>query len=285
MKLNLSKAYDRVDGSFLFKILESFGFGKRCIVLISQLVSMASMVVLVNGSSSNFFTHSRGLRQADPISPILFIIMDECLGRYINQLTIQGSVHGLIPSSQLNACSHEQFVDDMILMGIATIKEARNQRNTLNIYIKASGQLINWEKSSILFLNTPLERQNKIAIIWGCTIASFPGLYLGLPFDSNLLNTFQEMLIDKYNKKPTGWKGSLLSQVSKVVLLKSSLQSLHIYALSLFKMPIKYVDAMERMQRNFLWTRIKIKKRLPLISWDSICKPKNQWGVGHQTNM
>lgn len=126
MKLHLSKAYERVDWSFLFKILGAFGFGKRCIQLISQLVSMTSMAILVNGSSSNFFSPSRGLGQGDSISPILFFTMVECLGRYINHLIDHGCIHGLFPSSISKASSHEQFVDDMILMGIAIVKEARS---------------------------------------------------------------------------------------------------------------------------------------------------------------
>lgn len=107
MKLDLSKAYDHVDWNFLFKILKSFGFGNRCIQLISQLVLMTSLAILVKNSSSSFFSPSRGLRQGDPISTILFIIMAECLGRYINHLNDQGSIHGLCPSSFSNASSHE----------------------------------------------------------------------------------------------------------------------------------------------------------------------------------
>ena len=76
--------------------------------------------------------------------------MAECLGRYIKHLNAQGSIHGLRPSSFSNASSHEQFVDNTILMGIAMVKEARSFKNTLNLYIKSSGQLINWEKSFYL---------------------------------------------------------------------------------------------------------------------------------------
>lgn len=171
-------------------------------------------------------------------------------------------------------------MDDTILMGLAMVKEAQSYKISLNIYIQASGQLINWEKSFIFFVNTPLERQNKISRILGCGIAALLGLYLGLPLCSKPLDSFWEILIDKHNKKLVGWKVTLLSQAGKIVLLKSCLQILSIYALSLFEMSIKDAEAMERIQRNFLWSRTENKKRLPLIDWDFFFKPKNLGGMG-----
>lgn len=279
-KLDLSKAYDRVDQSFLFKILKSFSSGNKCIQLIYQLVLTTSLTIMFNGSSSDFFTPTRRLRQVDPIPPILFIIMVECRGRYIKHLNVQGSIHSLYPSSFSNSRSHEQFMDGTILIWLTTVTEAGSYKNALNICIQASGQLINWEKSFLFFVNTPLERQNKMSRILGCGIAALPRLNLGLPLWSKLPDSFWEILIDKHNKKLVRWKGNLLSQVGKIVLLKHCLQILSIYALSLSKMLIKYVDAMERIRRNFSWSRTENKKRLSLITWESICKPKNLGGLG-----
>ena len=81
LKLDLSKAYNRVDWNFLFTVLQAFGLDAQVCKLISQLVSSPSLFVLVNGNPSPFFSPSRGLRQGDPISPVLFVIMAECLGR------------------------------------------------------------------------------------------------------------------------------------------------------------------------------------------------------------
>ena len=75
-------------------------------------------------------------------------------------------------------------MDDIALMGMAKVSKAMNFRRALDIYLKASGQCINDEKSSIFFFNTPQPIQNRIARILRFQIGSLPLLYLGVPLVS-----------------------------------------------------------------------------------------------------
>lgn len=115
-------------------------------------------------------------------------------------------------------------------------------------------------------MNVNMERQLKIKKIIGYEIGSLPDSYLGLPMGLSPPNNFWNSLIEKIHSKLEGWKGSLLNQVGKVVVLKSILQSVPLYALSLFKIPRKYALAIEKIQKTFLWTSMENKKRLPLIA-------------------
>ena len=155
-----------------------------------MLVSSTSFSVLVNGSPSSFFKASRGLRKGDPISPIIFIILAECLGRFVDDMVLKGDFLGLNPSSSTLVCSHQQFVDESIVMGEASMKNARNIKKALVDYGYAIVHIINWNKSVIYFMNVSVEIQLKIKNIIGCKIGSLPGSYLGLPLGLSPHNNF-----------------------------------------------------------------------------------------------
>ena len=106
MKVDIAKSYERVEWTFLQKILVAFGFSINVVKLILQMISTTMIVVLVNGCSSEFFKPSRGLRQRDHLSPILFTIMADYWGRYIGNLVSLGVSKGLQPSSHYLIFSH-----------------------------------------------------------------------------------------------------------------------------------------------------------------------------------
>lgn len=254
LKLDMAKAFDRVNWQFLLRIMKAFGFGDKFIQLCSQLMETSSSTVIVNGSPSSFFKISRGLRQGDPISPIPSSILAECLGRFIFKNVEDGNLKGLKPSSSNVVYSHEQFIDDFITMGEATIMEAKNMKIILNTYESAFGQKINQDKSCLFFINTPAQRQIRIGRILGCNITEFPSTYLGLPLYLKPEDSFQNKLTDRINLKLAGSKGVVLSQAGKITLLKATLQNLLVYALSLFKIPSKFAKAIEKIQKKFLWS-------------------------------
>lgn len=91
----------------------------------------------------------------------------------------------------MNVCfTHQDFLDDTIMGGEASVKEAKVMKGLLDVYIRGSGQLINWAKSSIFFINTPIERQRKIVGILGCGVGKLPTRDLGLPMGTKPPDSF-----------------------------------------------------------------------------------------------
>lgn len=117
------------------------------------LVTSSSFSILVNGSPSEIFLPSRGLKQGDPLSPFLFILMMEGLGRTIKHAKVTGKIQGLQLSENGQALTHQQFVDDTMLQGIPTVKEALAYKQILNDFTKATGMEVNLSKSKIFFFN------------------------------------------------------------------------------------------------------------------------------------
>ena len=95
--------------------------------------------------------------------------------------------------------------------GESLVREARFVKKILNTYSRASRQLINWDKSSVFFFNTPTRRENKIADILGCKASMLPSNYLGLPLGLKPHEYFWDNLVDRFNRKLVGWKGITLS--------------------------------------------------------------------------
>ena len=82
-------------------------------------VQSASFVVLINGSPSNFFRSSRGLRQGCPLSPFLFMLIANSLSRIIHQAKREGSYKGVMVTDS-EELSHILFVDDVVMIGEGT---------------------------------------------------------------------------------------------------------------------------------------------------------------------
>jgi len=93
-KLDLEKAYDHVNWDFLLYMLQRCGFGERWREWIKFCISTVKFSILVNGVPYGFFQSSQGIRQGDPLSPLLFVVVMEALSRMLNAAMLQGLLSG-----------------------------------------------------------------------------------------------------------------------------------------------------------------------------------------------
>ena len=113
--------------------------------------SNMSYYIAVNGAEIGPVVPSRGLRQGDPISPYLFLIVAEGLSLLIQDSENRGLLHGCCAKVGCPLVSHLFFADDSLLFFDGTMEEAIRIKQILGVYEKASDQAINFDKSSILF--------------------------------------------------------------------------------------------------------------------------------------
>lgn len=122
VKLDISKAYDNVEWCFLCKVMQAFGFSRQWINWIYECLSTPRFSILVNGKPEGLFSSSKGVRQGDPISPFLFIIIAEAFGRAIKSRHANKHLEGIKTTNFV--ATHQQFVDDNLLLGTTRSKEA-----------------------------------------------------------------------------------------------------------------------------------------------------------------
>lgn len=248
MKIDIQKAYDKVDWRFLCKCMEAFGFSKQWINLIFNCISSPRISILINGSPEGFFSISRGIRQGDPMSPFLYIIMAEALGRAIMKQQVEGKIMGLKASENVPNITHQQFVDNTILPGSANRQEARAFKSILNTYTKASSQHVNPTKSKIFFINTCPNIEKDICSIMGYKISKFSCKYLGIDLDTSLLSSkpWQQVLSKVQNKK-SSWKGKWLTKAGRTTMIKSILSAIPTYHLSVLPLLISIKKELDKI--------------------------------------
>ena len=149
LKMDMEKAFDRMEWSFLLAILKQLGFSSIWIAWVRICISSASFSISLNGSPYGHFTSERGLRQGDPLSPFHFILGSEALSRLLLSEESKGSLKGLRIARNCAPINHLLFVDDLILFRKASISEAACFKSCLDKYCCWSGQSINASKSSI----------------------------------------------------------------------------------------------------------------------------------------
>ena len=163
IKLDMSKAYDRVEWGYLQRVMEKMGFRAKWVQLIMACITTAHFSVLVNGSPTGYILPSRGLRQGDPLSPYLFLFCAKRLTTLLRKAETDGIIRGAATSRGGPCISYLLFVDDILLFCCALVEECQQVNSLLNLYEAALGQKINTDKTSLFFSsNIGLETQESI---------------------------------------------------------------------------------------------------------------------------
>ena len=182
LKVDMSKAYDRVEWDFLKRIMLRMGFHERWVNLIMECISTVQFKILHEGKELGPIIPQRGLRQGDPLSPYIFIICAEALSSLIQAKEKEEQIHGCQVARGAPTISHLFFADDCFIYFRANEHETRVVKQILGEYGIASGQRVNFTKSSISFsCNVDVGKKELICSLLGVGGTSDHGLYLGTP--------------------------------------------------------------------------------------------------------
>ena len=237
LKLDISKAYDRVKWAFLEKIMYKLGFLEAWIERVMSCVSTLSFSVRINGKAYGNIIPTTGLRQGDPLLPYLSLLCAKRFTALLTRAKEEGRLHGVSLCRRAPRITHLLFADDSLLFCQANQEEVQCITDTLQLYAASSGQCINFEKSSIYFSrNTEVAQREGIKAASRVKEVERFESYVGLPtlIGQAKYQTFS-FLKDRVWKKIQGWKGKLLSKVGKEVLIKVVAQSIPTYMMGVFQ--------------------------------------------------
>jgi len=213
-----------------------------------ECVSTARMSIIVNGTPCKPFKMGRGLRQGDPLSPFLFIIMAEVLNRLLVKAEQTGFIHGLKVGESQVSLTHLQFADDTLLFCEPRLEYLRNIKSILCSFQKFAGLTVNYAKSGLVVIGKDAKWAEMAAAELQCKLIELPITYLGVPLGANMRKfSSWQPVIDRIKIRLSTWKANCISRAGRLVLIKVVLSSLSVYYLSIFKMPKKVIAEIIRL--------------------------------------
>ncbi|KAH9755242.1 reverse transcriptase domain-containing protein [Citrus sinensis] len=281
LKLDISKAYDRVEWEFVKCTMQKLGFSEKWVKLIMNCITTACFSVLINGVAKGLIHPQRGLRQGCPLSPYLFIMCVEVFSNLMVNAENQKLINGLKFSRDLSV-THLLFADDSLVFTKASINDCRNLRKIFDNYAAASGQVFNFEKSSMFFSSsTSSGQREEIRSIFGLNVVSKHEKYLGLPSMIGRKKTsfFNDIKL-RVLSKLLSWQNKCFSSGGKAILIKAVAQAVPAYAMSVFKIPQGLCDDIQKAVARFWWGSSETHRRIHWARWEKLCQAKIRGGLG-----
>ncbi|GER32750.1 RNA-directed DNA polymerase (reversetranscriptase)-related family protein [Striga asiatica] len=285
VKLDMEKAYDRVEWESIRKTMLKMGFHAKFVHRVLSCISYPSFSFNLNGTVCGYVTASRGIRQGDPLSPYLFIIVSELFSAYLQHKITINQFSGIRISQNGPMLSHLLFSDDALVFCKADEDHATLLLEILHKYQKFAGQKVNLHKSSMfLSKNCAEATKRKICSILQGIIVKRSSKYLGLPLGIGVskVDTFQ-FVVEAVRERISGWKNCFLSTAGKETLIKSVLSALPVFVMSCFILPQSVCKDICRLLANFWWAKGDNQRRsVHWLAWERMAMPKGEGGLGFQ---
>ncbi|XP_058192110.1 uncharacterized protein LOC131309505 [Rhododendron vialii] len=281
MKVDIMKAYDNVRWEFLWDVLATLNFHPTMIKWLQACVSTANYSLSINGKVTWYILGKRGLRQGDPLSSYLFVIVMEVLTWFLKEKSLLPDFrfHWRCGNTKIiNLC----FADDLMIFCKGDLTSVKHIHDALTEFQELLGFSPSPGKSSIYFSGVNNSSRLAILNVLEFKEGTLPVRYLGVPLISTKLRA-SDCQVDSIITKTKCWTNRDLTYAGRVQLIKNVLFSMQTYWSSLFIISKKVVKEVEDILRAFLWSGPDLKRTGAKVSWEHLCSPKQEGGLGFKS--
>ncbi|XP_028124903.1 uncharacterized protein LOC114321868 [Camellia sinensis] len=283
MKVDIMKAYDNVTWDFVLHVLRGMGFPPNIICWVKACITSPSFSICINGSLHGYFKGGQGLRQGDPMSPYLFVMVMEILSKILAKKSthLDFKFHWRCDKTKIvNLC----FADDLMIFCKGDVFTVSVIKEGLDEFQSLSGLSPSPHKSHIFFSGCEKNLRVELLNVIKFNEDVLPVRYLGLPLISTKLKSSDcDKLVERITNRIKSWTNKCLTYAGRAQLIQSILFSMQLYWSSLFILPKKVVKSIESLFRSFFWSGCEIRKYGAKVSWEHVCSPKSEGGLGFKS--
>ena len=251
LSFDILKAFDRVEWNVLWKIMYKYGFSEKYVQMVGKLFVDIQSCTVNLGYSSKYMDITRSLRQGDPISSSLFLLLIEVLGIQIRN---DQNIRGMVINGKEKKIG--QFADDLwsIIRGEQLVLNRLLQ--TVEGYCKAVGMKVNYDKTQIMRLgslrnsNARFYTENQLFWSDGLKI-------LGIEIRPTMQQMIQvnfSTLLEKIKQVLCKWKSRTLTLLGRILVVNTLAMSLATLKLTVLPTPPEsFFEQAKKIIRSFIW--------------------------------
>ena len=216
--------------------------------------------MLLNGVPGKSFKWKRGVRQWDPLSPLLFVLAAELLQILVNKAASLNLLKAPIPQPSEDY-PIVQYADDTLLIMQADAKQLFFLKELLNSFVESTGLWVKYRKSQMLPINVSAKKMEVLSQIFGCTIGTLQFTYLGLPMGTTKPK-MEDLtpIMDRVERCLSGCS-TWLSYLGRLQIINSALSPIVTYTMCTIKLPRGVIESIDRIRKQCLWRGNTDRKR------------------------
>jgi hypothetical protein len=246
----------------------------------NDIFSSGTSSVLLNGVLGRTFHCKRGVRQGDPLSPLLFVLAADFLQVLVNRAKDMGLLRLPLPIQADSDFPIVQYADDTLIIMEGDPRQLFFLKTLLYNFFESTGLKVNYNKSMIVPINISEDRLDLLARTFGCSKGSLPFTYLGLPLGVTKPKVIDFLPLVNKCERRLGSINNMLNQAGRLQVTNVVLSSLPTFYMCTLELPKAVIKQIDKFRKNCLWRGSNINGgSFPKAAWEMVCTSKEEGGL------